>query len=109
MALSEEQIKIIADHPLKDLLARFPTKLRTLTESTRSWRAEIAGLLGALVMSPAAYNLHLPQEGGNVATKLFPIQQNVQGGSLGFSHFHPLINTVVAKRPDTNLWTAVSQ
>ena len=73
MALSEEQVKIIAGHPLNDLLAYFPAKLRNLKESNISWRTEIAGLLGALVISPTAYSLPLPDGNDNIATKLFPI------------------------------------
>lgn len=107
MALSEEQKQVIADYPLNESLARFPVKLQNLSEDTRTWRAEIAGLLGALVTSPAAFNLPWPDGGGNVATKLFPIQQNVQGESLDFTYFCPLINAVGDKSPDTDIWTAV--
>ncbi|KAM3548089.1 hypothetical protein ARSEF4850_009621 [Beauveria asiatica] len=108
MALSDEQIKIIAGHPLSDLLAQFPTKLRSLKESNESWRPDVASFLSILVDSTAAYNLPSSDGSGTVADKLFTIRQKVRlGGSLSFSHFHPLIDAVVTKSPDAVVWTAV--
>ncbi|TWU77787.1 hypothetical protein ED733_008720 [Metarhizium rileyi] len=108
MALSKEQIKIIADHPLNDLLARLPDTLHALTESYGSWRADVAALLGILVDSTAAYNLLLSDGSGNVADKLFPVRQKVRlGGSLNFSHFRTLLDTIINKSPDTDVWSAV--
>ncbi|OAA51794.1 serine/threonine-protein kinase Sgk2 [Metarhizium rileyi] len=108
MALSKEQIKIIADHPLNDLLARLPDTLHALTESHGSWRADVAALLGILVDSTAAYNLLLSDGSGNVADKLFPVRQKVRlGGSLNFSHFRTLLDTIINKSPDTDVWSAV--
>ncbi|KAK3175546.1 hypothetical protein K4F52_010179 [Lecanicillium sp. MT-2017a] len=107
MALSEEQINIIVINPLNDSLARFPQKLRGLKETNEAWSTDIASLLLALVGSKAAFNLRASDGDSNVATKLFPIQQNVQGSSLTFSHFRPLIDAVVAQSPDTDIWKAV--
>ncbi|OAA42147.1 serine/threonine-protein kinase Sgk2 [Metarhizium rileyi] len=107
MALSDEQIKIIAGHPLNDLLAQFPTKLRSLKESNESWRPDVASFLSILVDSTAAYNLPSSDGSGTVADKLFTIRQKVRlGGPLSFSHFRPLVDAVVAKSSDTDIWTA---
>jgi hypothetical protein len=108
MALSEEQVKIIAEHPLNDLLAHFAAKLCSLKESNEGWRADIVGLLGAIVISPAADCLPLSDGSGNVAEKLFAIRQReVRGGTLKFDQFRPLVDAVVADSPDTDIWTAV--
>ena len=108
MALSEEQIKVIADHPLNDSLARFSTKLRDLKESDEAWRADIASLLGALVISPAADSLSLPSGNGNVAEKLFVIRQReLRGASLKLDQLRPLIDAVIANSRDIEIWTAI--
>ena len=108
MSLSEKQIKIVKDHPLNDLLASFPVKLRLLKESNENWRTDIASLLGCLVDSTAAYHLSCFDGRDNIAVELFPIRLKVrQGGSLKFSDFGPLVDAVVAKSPDTDIWTAV--
>jgi hypothetical protein len=107
MALSEEQVRIIADHPLNDLLAHFPAKLYPLKESNGVWRAEVASLLSVLVDSTTAYNLP-SSDGGNVADKLFTIRQKVRlGGSLKLDDFSAIINAVASNSSDTDVWTAV--
>lgn len=108
MTLTDEQTKIIADHPLNDLLAQFPAKLRDLKESNKAWRGDIASLLGALVISPAADYLSLSGGGGSVAEKLFVIRrEEVRSGLLKFEQLCPLVDAVVANFPDTDIWTAV--
>ncbi|KAK3177858.1 hypothetical protein K4F52_009410 [Lecanicillium sp. MT-2017a] len=108
MALSEEQVQIIAAHPLNDLLARFPPKLRDLKQSNKAWHTDIAALLGALIISPAADSLLLSDGYGNVAERLFAIRQKeVQGSSLKFNQLQPLVDAVVTNSPDIDIWTAV--
>ncbi|KAM4061466.1 serine/threonine-protein kinase [Hirsutella rhossiliensis] len=107
MTLTEEQIKIIADHPLNDSLARFPEKLCHFKESNEAWRGDIATLLSVLVGSPAAFNLPSSEGGTNVAGKLFPIQQDVRGGSLKLDQFRPLVDVIATNSSDTDIWTAV--
>ncbi|KAM0739960.1 hypothetical protein ACQRIT_005144 [Beauveria bassiana] len=107
MTLSEEQLEIIAKHALDDSISRFTAKLGHLKESNETWRTDIALLLGLLVATPAAYNLPSRDRSSNVAVKLFPIQQNVRGGSLRFDLFRPLINAVATDSPDTDVWAAV--
>ncbi|KAH8707831.1 hypothetical protein BB8028_0002g05710 [Beauveria bassiana] len=107
MTLSEEQLEIIAKHALDDSISRFTAKLGHLKESNETWRTDIALLLGLLVATPAAYNLPSRDRSSNVAVKLFPIQQNVRGGSFRFDLFRPLINAVATDSPDTDVWAAV--
>ncbi|KAK2591533.1 hypothetical protein QQS21_010783 [Conoideocrella luteorostrata] len=109
MTLTEEQIKIIADHPLDDSLIPFLEKLSHLEGSNGAWRADVASLLSVLVDSTAAYNLTSPGGGGsNIADKLFTIRQKVRlGGSLKLEDFKTTIDAVVSKSPDANVWTAV--
>ncbi|KAK2589594.1 hypothetical protein QQS21_012725 [Conoideocrella luteorostrata] len=77
-------------------------------EPNEAWRANTAGLLGVLVISPAADSLPLPEKNGNVAEKLFAIRQKeVRESSLKFGQLRPLVNAVVANSPDTDIWAAV--
>ncbi|ATY66737.1 serine threonine-kinase Sgk2 [Cordyceps militaris] len=96
MALSDEQIKIIMDHPLNDL----PAKLRNLDDSNQTWRDGIAILLQTIIDSSAACNLP------SFALRLFTIRQNVRGGLLKFDQFRPLVNAL-GTNSDTDIWTAV--
>ncbi|XWX00024.1 hypothetical protein V2A60_008040 [Cordyceps javanica] len=107
MTLTEEQLEIIAKHALNDSISDFTAKLGRLEGSNEAWRTDIALLLGLLVATPAAYNLPSRDGSSNVAVKLFPIQQNVRGGSFRFDHFRPLIDAVAADSPDTDVWDAV--
>ncbi|KAK2590651.1 hypothetical protein QQS21_011664 [Conoideocrella luteorostrata] len=108
MALSEEQVNTIVGYPLGDTLDGLIAKLRSLKEpQEEAWHDDVATLLGALLSSKAAYNLSLSDGMGNVADKLFVIQKQVRGASLSFSHFRHLIDAVVDKSLDTDIWTAV--
>ncbi|EGX92351.1 serine/threonine-protein kinase Sgk2 [Cordyceps militaris CM01] len=106
MPLSDEQIKIIVNHPLNDLLACFPAKLRNLDDSNQTWRDGIAILLQTIIDSSAACNLPSSDGGHNVASRLFTIRQNVRGGLLKFDQFRPLVNALETNS-DTDIWTAV--
>ncbi|KAG6004296.1 hypothetical protein E4U21_001193 [Claviceps maximensis] len=107
MTLSEEQIKIIETYPLKDLLDRFPARLRDLQPSDESWRSGIASLLLAILDSAAALNLPAPNGDGNVAGKLFALQQKVRTGALQLVHFRPLVDAITTNSPDLDIWAAV--
>ena len=107
MTLTDEQLKIIAERPLKDSLQVVRTKLRQFDTVNRACGEDIAGLLGALVISPAAFNLPLPDGSGNVATKLFAIQQLVRAGESNLVRFRPLVDTVTAKSSDAIIWEVV--
>ncbi|KAH7012755.1 uncharacterized protein B0I36DRAFT_389651 [Microdochium trichocladiopsis] len=105
MALSEDQIKIIAENPLDEALKDVRVKLRDCADVLKG--GIVANLLGALVTSSAAFNLPAPDRSGNVAGKLFTIQQSVRGGSLKLEQFRPLIDIVVATSLDTEVWVVV--
>ncbi|KAI0135524.1 serine/threonine-protein kinase Sgk2 [Daldinia grandis] len=77
MTLSEEQVRVIENYPLKDLLSNFPAKLCDLKASNESWRSDIASLLLVILDSATAFNLPASDGNGNVADKLFTIQQNI--------------------------------
>ncbi|OAA35271.1 serine/threonine-protein kinase Sgk2 [Metarhizium rileyi] len=59
------------------------------------------------LVSKAAYNLRLSDGNSNVAQKVFPIHQNVQGSSFRFDHFSSLIDVVVSNSPDPEVWAAI--
>ncbi|KAH7629789.1 hypothetical protein B0T09DRAFT_399404 [Sordaria sp. MPI-SDFR-AT-0083] len=108
MTLSEEQKEIISDRPLGDSLDRVRDKLRDANEAEDAYRESIASLLGALVLSAAAFKL--PSSDGNVevADKLFYIRKDIQGGKIAnLDPFRPLVRLVVDNSDDTAIWAAV--
>ncbi|RWA06396.1 hypothetical protein EKO27_g8714 [Xylaria grammica] len=105
MTLTEHQIKIILERPLDDTLDRFRDKLRDDADDLR--QEDIANLLGALVVSPAAFSIPSPDGSGNVAVKLFSIQQHVRGGVVKLDQFRPLVRHVIDNSPDAIIWATV--
>ncbi|KAI0904635.1 serine/threonine-protein kinase Sgk2 [Ustulina deusta] len=105
MTLTKQQIKIIAERPLNDTVDRFRDKLPDDADDLR--QEDITHLLGALVISPAAFSLPSPDGSGNVAVKLLSIIQHVRGGVVKLDQFRPLVCHVVDKSPDAIIWAAV--
>ena len=107
MNLTDEQLRIIAERPLQDALHGVRDKLCQFDAGNRVCREDIASLLGVLVISPAAFNLPLPDGSGNVATKLFAVQQLVRAGGLSLEQFCGLVDSVVAESSDATVWKVV--
>ncbi|KAI3317111.1 serine/threonine-protein kinase Sgk2 [Xylariaceae sp. AK1471] len=105
MRLTEQQEKIISERPLNGTLDHFRDKLRDNADDPR--QEDIASLLLALVGSTAAFSLPSPDGSGNVAAKLFSIQQHVRGGVVKLDQFRPLVRHVVDNSPDNIIWAAV--
>ncbi|KAL7938215.1 serine/threonine-protein kinase Sgk2 [Trichoderma chlorosporum] len=102
MRLTENHLEVISKHPLNDTLDSIREKLRD-----SNTQENVASLLGALVISPAALNLLLTDGAGDVAAKLFPIQRLVRKGSVDLDQFLPLIRHVIDKGTDIDIWQAV--
>ncbi|KAL7963196.1 serine/threonine-protein kinase Sgk2 [Trichoderma compactum] len=107
MTLTEEDEQIISEHPLNDTLAPVRHKLLGANDANETGQEDIANILSALVGSTAAYNLAAPDGGGNVAGKLFSVQQRVRGGTVQRDHFRALIRCVIDRATDVDLWKAV--
>lgn len=107
MRLTEKHVKIISEHPLNDTLDPLRDKLRDTNDANSPRQEDVASLLSALVGSTAAFSLPSPNGSGNVAVRLFSIQQHVRGGSVKPDHFRTLIRCVVDKSADVDLWEAV--
>ncbi|ODA82744.1 hypothetical protein RJ55_01253 [Drechmeria coniospora] len=105
MALSEEQIKTIAENPLDEALNNVRVKLRDRADVLQE--SDVATLLGVLIVSPAAFDLSDRHGSGNVAEKLFIIRGSIRGRRLELEKFKPLIDAVVANSPDIEVWVAV--
>ncbi|OAA41627.1 serine/threonine-protein kinase Sgk2 [Metarhizium rileyi] len=105
MALSEDQIRIIAKNPLNDALKNIRIQLRHCDDVPSEHI--VASLLGALVTSSAALDLPAPDGTTDVAEKLFIIRRNVRGDTLKLKNFKPLIDVVVANSTDAEIWAAV--
>ncbi|RMD39557.1 hypothetical protein DV735_g5570, partial [Chaetothyriales sp. CBS 134920] len=93
MTFSEQQIRIISDHPLKDTLRNCDN-------------LNITSLLGALVLSPAACYLPSPHGKGKVAAELLSILQHVREGA-SLDPFGDLASRVAANSSDIDIWSAV--
>ncbi|KAI4592130.1 hypothetical protein KJ359_011505 [Pestalotiopsis sp. 9143b] len=106
MILREEHVEIVSERPLGDSLDNIRGKLRdNNAEDLR--QDDIAGLLGALIVSPAAFSLPSPDGSGNVAAKLFSIQQQVRAGVVKLDQFLFLVRHVVDKSSDIDIWQVV--
>ncbi|KAG6276816.1 hypothetical protein E4U46_001120, partial [Claviceps purpurea] len=73
-SLTEQQIKIISERPLKNRLDHLRDKLRDNVDNPQE--EDIADLLGVLVGSPAAFSLPSPDGNGDVAGKLVLVHRN---------------------------------
>ncbi|TWU78453.1 hypothetical protein ED733_008887 [Metarhizium rileyi] len=105
MALSEDQIRIIAENPLDDALKNIRIKLRQCDDVPSE--SIVASLLGALVTSSAALDLPAPDGTTDVAEKLFIIRRNVRRSISRLETFKPLIDVVVTHATDVEIWAAV--
>ncbi|KAG6194295.1 hypothetical protein E4U35_000710, partial [Claviceps purpurea] len=74
MALTEQQIKIISERPLKNRLDDLRDKLRDNVDNPQE--EDIADLLGVLLGSPAALILPSPDGNDVVAGKLLLVHRN---------------------------------
>ncbi|KAK7398244.1 hypothetical protein QQX98_012379 [Neonectria punicea] len=107
MTLSEKHLEIISERPLTDTLDPLRDKLRDTNTADDPRQEDVAILLGALVVSPAAFSLPSTDGSGNVAVKLFAIQQHVRGGLVELGKFCPLIRHLLNKSPDNIIWATV--
>ncbi|KAI1271451.1 serine/threonine-protein kinase Sgk2 [Xylaria sp. FL0933] len=95
MAFTEEQTKIISEHPLNNTLDRFRDKLRD--NADEPLQEDVASLLSTLAGSVAAFNLPSLDGSGN----------HVRGGVLKLDQFRPLVRHVADQSSDAIIWAAV--
>ena len=107
MTLTEQQVEIISERPFNDSLNHLRLKLRDFDKSDELRQEDIAGLLGALVASPAAFSLLSPDRSCPAAVKLLSILQHVRGGTVNLDQFRTLVCHVIDKVSDTTIWAAV--
>ncbi|KAL7928503.1 serine/threonine-protein kinase Sgk2 [Trichoderma chlorosporum] len=100
--LSKAQLKVIQEHPLSKTLDNVRVKLHRAQPPQID---AVAGLLGVLFTSSAAF--HLSDGGGNIAEQLFLVHQSVRGGKTQLQAFIPLIDAVIAEEDDAKIWQAV--
>lgn len=105
MEITEKYHEISSRRPLGSKLDPFRGKCRP--DETDDTREHVANLLGALVASPAAFSLPSPEGDGNLAVRLFSVQQNVRGGLVNLSYFRSLIRDVADDKTDIDVWTSV--
>ena len=105
MTLTDEQLGIVAKHPLDDTLDRFSSKLHSLEETDGSWRTVVATLLLTLLGTTASFNLPATDGNGNVASRLLPIRQNIH--QIDVEILRPLVSAVKENSSDVDIWEAV--
>ncbi|KAJ3573570.1 hypothetical protein NPX13_g4651 [Xylaria arbuscula] len=106
MPLSQQAKDIISKLPLNDTLDPIRHKLCD-PDDANPHKEDVASLLSALVGSPTAFSLPFSYGSGNVAAKLFSIQQHVRGGLVKPDHFCALVHHVISKSSDIDIWEAV--
>ncbi|KAK3186366.1 hypothetical protein K4F52_004904 [Lecanicillium sp. MT-2017a] len=106
MTLSTEQLKIIAEHPLKDELFDIRSGLRDIVLGTDAWRRPVLILLARFFHPLAAHHLHL-RDGGQILPRLLEIHRDTTRGMFDFDHFRPLVDAVVSKPSDIDVWAAL--
>ncbi|KAL2816328.1 hypothetical protein BJX63DRAFT_144841 [Aspergillus granulosus] len=102
MTLSEEDLKIISDHPLDDTIHSTLRNVKTGGDATLE---DIASLLGALILSQAAFDLRPLDGSGSVASRLLSIRQNIR--EISAEVLRPLVRAVTANLSDVDIWKAV--
>lgn len=103
MTLTPKHAEIISERPLINTLDSFRNRFREASEADPLQQEDVAGLLGALVASPAAFSLPSPDGGGSVAIKLLSILQHVRGDTVNLDKFQRLVQNVAEKSPDQTI------
>ncbi|KJZ69584.1 hypothetical protein HIM_11021 [Hirsutella minnesotensis 3608] len=108
MTLAETFVKIITERPLKEALDPLRERLHNSGGPIEPKSEDIADLLGVLVASPAAFSLPDPDGSGNVAVKLFFLQQRARAGAVQAGQFRALFASVIDNEStDVDIWEAV--
>ncbi|KAI0195354.1 serine/threonine-protein kinase Sgk2 [Xylaria flabelliformis] len=102
MTLTEEQTKIISQHPLEldSLRNKLPDNVNNLQAK------DVIVLLRALVFSPAARSLPSNQH-DNIAHALFSIELRIETGQVKFDHFRSVVNYVISNFADAIIWEEI--
>ncbi|OJD20317.1 hypothetical protein ACJ73_08347 [Blastomyces percursus] len=119
-SLSEDDHKVIKDHPLDDSLDKLR---RSLLDVERSYsvvssfdgpddkselcQKAVSQLLSAFIETDAAFILRSRISSGNVASEIGLLRVRVRKGDFSFTHYRPLVKLVIQKASDYNIWTAV--
>ncbi|KAI0858935.1 serine/threonine-protein kinase Sgk2 [Xylaria cubensis] len=102
MTLTEEQTKIISQHPLEldSLRNKLPDNVNNLQAK------DVIVLLRALDFSPAARSLPSNQH-DNIAHALFSIELRIETGQVKFDHFRSVVNYVISNFADAIIWEEI--
>ncbi|OJD26529.1 hypothetical protein ACJ73_02084 [Blastomyces percursus] len=67
----------------------------------------VSRLLSALLGTEAALVLQSRISSGNIASEIARLFERVQKGEFGYIHYRPLVELVIQKAPDLDIWNAV--
>ncbi|KAL1977858.1 hypothetical protein VTN31DRAFT_717 [Thermomyces dupontii] len=115
-SLSEEERRVIKDHPLNNSLHTLQGALRDLDSSYNSENADdqfeqlgdvLSHLLHTLSSTKAALNLRSRISSRNLRQELAALYLRVRDGDLSYDHCRPLVKLVIQNADDTNIWGTV--
>ncbi|EFW13307.1 conserved hypothetical protein [Coccidioides posadasii str. Silveira] len=113
--LSSDEIATVERYPLRNSLDRVRGLLQGAEQShgdaadgpDQTYQMAISKALIALMDAKAAYNLRPPISRLNIISELSRLLTCLQEGNYSHDHYRPLVQLVVQKAPDTDIWKAV--
>ncbi|KAL1972885.1 hypothetical protein VTN31DRAFT_6427 [Thermomyces dupontii] len=117
-SLSEEELKLIRDHPLNHSLDALIEALREADQAysfADSGSEDRSGHLGSLLSdliyalsrSRVALCLHSRISGRNLTSELLDTCKRVLENDFSYDHYRPLVKLVVEKAVDVEIWSSV--
>ena len=113
--LSEDDRKIIEEHPLDNALDHLRDPLRKAEKScdavnercSQEAQEAVSSLLLALMGQKSAYNLRSKTSDQNVASELATLFRRIQNRGFDYQYYRSLTRLVIRKSSDTETWSAV--
>lgn len=113
--LSSNEIDIIREYPLRNSLDRVRDLLQKNDQphdgdadgSDEIYQMAMSKVLTALMDEKAAYNLRPPISSRDIALELAKLFTRLREGDFHYDHYRPLVQVVIRKAPDTDIWKAV--
>ncbi|KAL1976835.1 hypothetical protein VTN31DRAFT_3117 [Thermomyces dupontii] len=115
-SLSEEELRVIRDHPLGNALDTLIEPLRDVDSSYSSEGVDdepkrFGNLLSKLILAfcetEAALKLRSRTSGRDLLAELFSVYQGLRSGDVHFAHYRPLVKLIIQKAADVEIRRAI--
>ncbi|QVM12187.1 hypothetical protein D8B26_006822 [Coccidioides posadasii str. Silveira] len=120
-SLSEDDCKIINNHPLNDSLDQLRRSLLDAEHSYSSvssldsaddrpehlCQEAVSQLLPALQGKKVAFNLRLRNSGCDIASEIARLFQRVRNSDFSYTHYRLLVKLIIQKASDYDIWSAI--